>query len=149
MVERGTSAKSSCSAGPSSSISKTSICGDVASILAGCFSGDVFDTVAADIERNEELGETLTGGREGGLMDPPHIAAAALTFEGVDVSIATGEVDAEGEIEVDGLEGEAESGFGESDRSSNSPSTMDLESSSSPNSSSSSSFIIGLVGVIV
>jgi hypothetical protein len=92
------------------------------------------------MERNEELGDTFTGGREGGLIDPPNIAAAALTFEGVD-SIATGEV-------VDSV-----SAFlgrtGDNGRSSNSSAPMDLESSSSPNSSSSSSFIIGLVGVIV
>jgi hypothetical protein len=51
------------------------------------------------MERNEELGDTFTRGREGGLIDPPNIAAAALTFEGVD-SIGTGEVVSIGTGEV-------------------------------------------------
>jgi hypothetical protein len=108
--------------------------------LAGRFSGEVFDTVAADMERNEELGDTLTGGREGGLIEPPNIAAAALTFEGVD-SIGTGEVVDSNEAFVGRT--------GDNGRSSNSSAPIDLESSSSPNSNSSNSFILGLVGVIV
>ena len=136
--ERGISANS-CSAGALSSISSSSIAGDD-SILAGRFSGEVLDTVAADIERNEELDELLTGGREGGLFDPSNFAAAALTLEGVD-SIATGEV-----VDSD----EAFSGrTGDNGRSSNSSAPIDLDSSSSPNSSSSNSFILGLEGVIV
>ena len=108
--------------------------------MAGRFSGEVFDTVAADIERKEGLGDTLTGGLEGGLMDPPNLAAAALTLEGVDI-ISTGEV-----VDSD----KAFSGrTGDNGRSSNSSAPMDLESSSSPSSSSSNSFILGLVGVIV
>jgi len=137
-VESGISAKS-CSAGAVSSISSSSIAADD-SILTGRFSGEVWDTVAADIERNEELDELLTGGREGGLIDPSSLAAAALTFEGVD-SIATGEV-----VDSD----KAFSGrTGDSGKSSNSSAPIDLESSSSPNSSSSNSFILGLEGVIV
>lgn len=108
--------------------------------MAGRFSGEVFDTVAADIERNEELGDTLTGGREGGLIEPPNLAAAALTFEGVD-SIPTGEVVDSNEAFVGRT--------GDNGRSSNSSAPIDLESSSSPNSNSSNSFILGLVGVIV
>jgi hypothetical protein len=92
------------------------------------------------MERNEELGDTLTGGREGGLIDPPNLAAAALTLEGVD-SIPTGEVVDSDEAFVGTT--------GDNGRSSNSSAPMDLESSSSPNSNSSNSFIIGLVGVIV
>jgi hypothetical protein len=137
-VERGISANS-CSAGAVSSISSSSIAGDD-SIAAGRFSGEVFDTVAADMDRNEELGETLTGGRGGGLIDPPNLAAAALTFEGVD-SIATGEVVDSNEAFVGRT--------GDNGRSSNSSAPIDLESSSSPNSNSSNSFILGLVGVIV
>jgi len=136
--ERGISANS-CSAGVVSSISSSSIAGDD-SISAGRFSGEVFDTVAADIERNEELGDTFTGGREGGLMDPPNLAAAAFTFEGVEL-IGTGEL-VDSDISFIGA-------TGDNGRSSNSSAPIDLESSSSPNSSSSNSFILGLEGVIV
>lgn len=107
----------SCSIVSSSSICSSSIAGDD-SILAGRFSGEVLETVAAEIERNEELGETLTGGREGGLMDPPNIAAAALTLEGVDASIGTGEVVVDFEVGSAFL---GEDWLGESGKSSNSP----------------------------
>ena len=127
-------------------MTSSSISGDVSTLAAGRFSGDVFDIVAVDMDRKEELDEDLTGGREGGLIDPPNIAAAALTFEGVAISIGTGDVDAD--VDVVAFEGEVELRSGESGRSVIS-SIFDLESSSSPNSSSSSSFILGLVGVMV
>jgi len=112
------------------------------------------------IDRNEVLGDALTGGRDGGESAFPHIAAAALTFDGVDLS---GELpnDGSGDAGVDRacLTGEvfvlvlepagpgATPGTGEMGSSSSSSPASDWLSS--PSSSSSSSFICGDVGVLI
>jgi hypothetical protein len=150
-LERDISANSFAVGPGEPSAASSSIGGEDTSILAGRFSGEAFETVAADEEAgmdlNEELGDTRAGGREGGLIDCPHKAAAALTFEGVVVDLT--EI---GEAEV-AFDGELASGamgdLGESGKSTNSSRPIDLESSSSSNSSSSSSFILGEVGVLI
>jgi hypothetical protein len=150
-ADSGISAKSPIgSEGIISSIARSSNDGDSTTF----FSGEDLPIVAtedeAGMERKEELGEIRTGGREGGLIDCPHIAAAALTFEGLFVGddlfgdVPSIEADAEGEGEVGSTLGEV--GLGDNDNSSNSSLPIDLESSPSFNSNSSSSFIRGEVG---
>jgi len=150
-LERDISANSFATGTGELSISNTSMAGEETPSSLGRFSGEDFETVAADeeagMDRNDELGDTRAGGREGGLIDCPHKAAAALTFEGVVVDL-TGM----GKVEA-AFKGELASGamgdLGESGKSTKSSFPIDLESSSSSNSSSSSSFILGEVGVLI
>jgi hypothetical protein len=142
------------------------------------FSGDPlpFLTVATDdeagIDRNDELGDTLIGGRVGGDADAdfvgdsalPHMAAAALTFEGV---VFVGELpnDGSGEVGVDKdcFEGEvfvlkpaisvpgpgAGAGTDTGEIGSSSSASPISEFPSSPSSNSSKSFICGDVGGLI